>query len=458
MLRNPDIGFWYSRKQALLLVAGLFLLVRLFGSLTPPFQSPDEFNHVKRAYLLSRAVLVVGNRGAQTGGEIDDGLLDYMDCFQEIPFNYGAKIERSTTRACDEIHYAGRRSFSDLSNTAMYFPFLYAPQALALFIGERSGLSVGKSYYLARLFSSCAVLALLMWALIVYPVPPAVLALFLLPMCLFQLSSASLDAITFAATVLAASLFLRGYHRGSPFSSCLHGALAACLFLLGTSRIIYIVLSPLLLVLYRVRKSRAYFVSFLAVLGLSLMWIGIAMTTVRGKGAIIQEMSSADIVKYYLTHPGAFSGVVLRTLTDGDILNGYWRMFVGILGWLDTPIGSVAYVVFAIELVAIVVASSSVTSLQSLNSGHLALACAASAAMALLLLVALSAWTIHPATVIRGIQGRYFYPIAVLFLFSGWASLRSRTGVVLSWGILVIMALSSVELAAPRLVGRYYSH
>ena len=68
------IRFWYSRKQALLLVAGLFLLVRLFGILTPPFQSPDEFNHLKRAYLLSKAMFVIDSRGTHTGGEIDEGL------------------------------------------------------------------------------------------------------------------------------------------------------------------------------------------------------------------------------------------------------------------------------------------------------------------------------------------------------------------------------------------------
>jgi uncharacterized membrane protein len=403
-------------------------------------------------------VIVVGNRGTLTGAGIDEGLLGYMDCFHGIPFNYGAKVQQSTIRACDGIHFTGQQRFSSLPNTAVYFPLLYAPQALALALGERSGLSVRNSYYLARLFATATTLALLMWALLIYPAPPAAIALFTLPMCLFQLSSASLDAVTFATTVVAASLFLRGYSQELSFSRLLQLALATCLLLLATSRIIYIALSPLLLVLYRVRRSPIYIISFFAVFALSLAWTAFALSTVHGQGAIAQETSAADIVRFYVVHPGAFLGVIFRTLTKGSVLRGYWQMFVGVLGWLDTPIGVIAYVVFAIELTAIFVVSISIGSLRSLNTGHLALACTTGAATLLLFLVALSAWTIHPATVIEGVQGRYFYPIAILFVYSFWSNTSSRTGITLSFAILIVMVVSSAEFGVPRLLYRYYAN
>jgi hypothetical protein len=333
------IHFWYSTNQAVLLLAGLFLLARLFGGLTPPFQSPDEFNHLGRAYLLTKGVIAVGSRGTRTGGGIDQGLLAYMECFEQVPLNYGAKFDNAMARTCDKIHYTGTERFTDLSNTAMYFPVLYTPQAIALLVGEKANLSVGESYYLARLFSCCAALALLMWALMTYPVPPAALALLMMPMCLFQLSSASLDAMSFATTILAASLFLRAYHRDLSFSPRLHAVLAICLFLLATSRIIYITLIPLLLFLYRVRRSLAYAISFVAVLSLSLGWIIFALTTVHGQGAITQDISSSEIIRYYEFHPVTFLDVVFRTLTDAATLQGYWLMFVGVLGWMDTPLG-----------------------------------------------------------------------------------------------------------------------
>jgi uncharacterized membrane protein len=442
----------------MLFLTGLFLLVRVFGELTPPFQSPDEFNHLKRAYLLSRGVIAVGSRGTLTGAEIDDGLLAYMECFDKFPFDYGVKFDRSTARACAEIRYTGTRRFSSLANTAMYFPLLYMPQALALLVGEKVGLSVNTSYYMARLFSSCATLALLMWALMIYPVPPAALALFLMPTFLFQVSSASLDAMSFATSVLSASLFLRASHRDSCFSPSLHVVFALSLFLLATSRIIYVALSPLLLFVYRVRRTPVYAISFIVVLGLSLAWIMFALATVHGGGAISQEMSSSDVIRYYLVHPGAFLSVVFRTLTDAPTLRECWRMFIAQLGWGEIAIGSAVCLIFTAEFVAIVIASSSLASLRCLTKSHLALACAGGAAMLLLLVVALSAWTVHPATIINGLQGRYFYPIAFLLVFACRAGKPSRVGAKLSFAILIVMAASSVEFVVPNMLARYYSH
>ena len=462
-LRSSDgirAEFWYSRKQAMLLVAGLFILTRIFGSLTPPFQSPDEYNHIARAYLLSKGVLAVGSREGRTGAGIDEGLLAYMDCFRQFTFDYGVKVDSLTVRVCEEIHFTGRRRFSDLLlwNTAMYFPLPYAPQAVALLFGEKVGLTVSNSYYLARLFSSCATLALLMLALTIYPVPPAALAIFLMPMCLFQLSSASLDAMTFGITALAASLFLRGCRREGSFNATLHSVLAVCLFLLATSRIVYVALTPLLLVLYGVRRSPIYVISFVAILALSLAWIIFALTTVPGQGAIAPAISPSEIIRYYVTHPLAYFAVVFRTLTDASTIRSYWQMFVGILGQFDTPIGFFAYVAFAIELLAILIVSNSVASFRSLNYGHLALACSAAATLVLLLLAALAAMTPHPATLIQGIQGRYFYPIALLFLFTCSTGHRSGRWITLSFALLALTAASSVELAVPRLLARYYTH
>src|SRR5690349_6541565 len=71
---TPRIVFWYSKKQALLLIVSLFVLARLFGSLVPPLQSPDEFNHLKRAYLLSQGEILATTVGDVTGGNVDTGL------------------------------------------------------------------------------------------------------------------------------------------------------------------------------------------------------------------------------------------------------------------------------------------------------------------------------------------------------------------------------------------------
>ena len=447
---------WYSPNQALMMVAALFVLASLFGSQVPPFQSPDEFNHVKRAYLLSHGHIVTLNRGSLTGGDIDEGLLQYMDCFMPFPLNYHTKVERASLRACDAIHFSGRQRFSSLPNTAMYFPLPYAAQAFAFAIGERSGMSVARSYYLARLLSLSATLLLLLAAFTVYSVPPGAVSLFFMPMCLFQLSAASLDSVTFAMTVVAASLFLRAYRRELPFGTHHSLALSALLLLLATSRVIYIVLAPLLMVLYRVRRSPRNLVLFVVVFLLAASWIGFSLLTVHGQGANAQETSSSDIVKYYLVHPEKLLGVLIRTFGDGDLMRGWWEMFVGNLGWLDIPLGTPAYVLFAVELAGIVVVSFPTKSIAELNFGNAALALVAAGAFFMLLLVSLSAWTPHPATILYWIEGRYFYPIAILFMFSIWSGSLPKERSVPAFAILTLIAVSSLEIVIPKLVSRYY--
>jgi len=47
-------AFWYSRRAALLSIVFFILVVQSISPVIPPFQSPDEDAHLKRAYLLAK--------------------------------------------------------------------------------------------------------------------------------------------------------------------------------------------------------------------------------------------------------------------------------------------------------------------------------------------------------------------------------------------------------------------
>ena len=58
----------------------VFIVVLLLSAvfttaIIPPFQSPDEFDHIKRAYLLSKAEVILDapDDGGWSGGMIDTG-------------------------------------------------------------------------------------------------------------------------------------------------------------------------------------------------------------------------------------------------------------------------------------------------------------------------------------------------------------------------------------------------
>ena len=445
-------GQQYSARTAVAFVLLLLCLGQMTSALIPPLQSPDEPEHLKRAYLLSKGEVFLGGARDVTGGEIDTGLLDYIGTFQEFPFNYEKKMTHSVLRTSAAIQWSGKREFSDLFNTAFYFPLPYVPQAVAFAIGERTGLTVQNSYYLARLLSLVVTLCLLCAALLLYPTPLLVCAVFVTPMTLFQLGSASLDAVTFGLTGLAGALFMRGACTKLSFTPLMHATLIICLFTLATSRIALIALTPLPLMLYVLRGSRTYLVWSALLIVLSTSWILYALATV--KGLPTRDLSTTQIMEYYLLQPLSLLQVFFATITNGVIVEGYWNMFVGILGWLDTPLGSEVYIAFAILFGLL--AALSIQRRWRVSRGSLALIAAAVCSALLMFFIELVTFNPHPAKVIDYLHGRYFIPIVILLAYpvlghrlSPW---EERVGV----SVLFVMIIVSIVGMIPRLLARYW--
>jgi uncharacterized membrane protein len=417
-------------------------------------QSFDEPAHLSRAYLLSKGAIFLNTKEGETGGDIDTGLLSYIDSFQSFPFQYDRKITATDIRASKQINWSGQSKFLGFFNTAIYFPLPYFPQAMAFAFGERSGLTVKTTYYLARLFSLAATLCLLWSAMLLYPTPPLVLALFVTPMTLFQLGSASLDSVTFGTCALTASLFLRGSDARFSFNVGLHVALVICVLSLAMSRISLIPLTLLPAVLYTVRHSLSYLITAAFSACLSLAWIMFSLLTVKGMPP--RELSTLDTAKHYLVHPGGLFRIFFKTLWNYEILRSYWTMFIGVLGWLDTPLDFYVYIVFGALLFALAALSIQRNAASWVDRGNLSLLCASALSLAFTFVIELLAWTPVNSEVIGGIQGRYFTPILIL---SGYTMFGRRlSSIQLRWSLLAIfteITLSIVSMA-PKLLNRYW--
>jgi uncharacterized membrane protein len=471
--RECSPEFWYSKQAVISWLAFLFLLVQSISILIPPFQSPDEFYHLKRAYLLSKGEVFLGKENNVTGGRIDSGLLEYMNNFVNARwFSYMSDEAKKQTKPyialARDIAWSGKRQFSDVPNVAVYFPLPYLPQALASMLGEQAGWSVSSTYYLARLFSLAATLGLLWGAFRTYPVPIFALALLVTPMTLFQLGSASLDSVSFATCMLAASLFMRGSNIRFSFSHGMHAALLVCLFSLATSRINLIVLTLLPAILYTVRRSRLYLASSSLLIFLSLAWILFVLATVRG-GHGNDAPTSLEIIKYYMHHITSLVSIFFATVTNVHLLQSYWYMFVGLLGWSSIEMAgtefvawrgilldSTVYLAWGILLVTLAVISFQRDRACLLSRASLALAFAATFALLIIFPILLVTWTPHPAQLIVGVQGRYFTPILILLSFSAFSRRLSPAGVRAGLFIIFLMAAISITDMAPKLLNQYW--
>lgn len=139
---------------------------------------------------------------------------------------------------------------------------------------------------------------------------------------------------------------------------------------------------------------------------LALAWTAYAALTVEGTQR--QEASPTTILGYYLTHPGELFSVLFSTWTSTSLLVGYWRMFVGVLGWLDTPRDAFVYPVFALSFAALTVVSVQSRKDLVLGPAHLSLIAAAVLATGLMFVRFLATYTVHPSPIVEAIQGRYF--------------------------------------------------
>lgn len=437
----------------LFLVAGTFM-----SALIPPFQSPDEFEHVKRAYFLSHGtILLDAPEGQQSGGYIDGGLGAYIGVYANLPSARDRRLSIEKSDAALDIQWNGQKEYTPAPGSAVYFPLVYLPQALGLAIGERTGMSVDASYRLARLFVLFAVAGVLVLALRLFPTNPLLLAMLVLPMSLFQFSSATLDAFSNALAIFCISAFLRLSVDREKAAAWIFYVFALCIAILISCRVHLLPMLLLLLLSCRYVTHKRKWLIFALTTVFIFGWIILAMkTTVDHRASL--GASTGSIVAYYVKHPWSYFKVLVATLSSSDLQRFYRESFLGILGWLDTPFRTGVYVFLTWMFGLIAVLSISVKTLRLSMRPRMALAICAGVSVLLIFFALLVSWTPHPASIINGVQGRYFWvPVAMLaYAISGEAALNEGWQRKLALLLVFVVGLYSMSETARSLISRYY--
>ncbi len=131
-------------------------------------------------------------------------------------------------------------------------------------------------------------------------------------------------------------------------------------------------------------------------------------------------------------------------------------MFVGVLGWLDTPLGSYVYVLYAVLLCIFAGISFQRTTTCLAKGRNVILFCVAIASGLLLFIMYILAETPHPATVVQGVQGRHFTTVVILLCYAIFDRRLSRNEFKL--GVIIIFAMLCLSIAgmSPTLLDRYW--
>ena len=441
------------------------LLGGVLSAIIPPGKSPDEADHMVRAYLLSRGHVFLKtepcqgenalchNGSTMSGGPVDKGLLEYFRLYNPYQRHKESMLDLQAGRV---IPWRGEEVFFHAPGTGYYFPLVYLPQATALAMGKTLGLTVEHSYYLARVFAMTSGVLVLTLAFYIFWPQPAVLALLLVPMSLFQTASASIDFLCNALAVLVIACFLRLALLRKEAPNSLFWMMALAMFLLGTARA-HLASMVLLMAAaaWPTRRIQPWSAAAVATAAI-LAWMALAIpATIDFR--IPREVGIGQVVVYYLSAPLQLARVLGHTVTDGTMLNSYVASFLGM--FFDQPLTHRTYAWLAsLMALAIVPCLASPRHLLQAPLARSALVLTGMAGTLLAFLAMLVTWTPHPATLVQGVQGRYLLVPAMSLLLAvcSWEPAVRPWQRRLRWLLLYVLGGVSMLVSVHRLLYAYY--
>ena len=442
--------FFRNHRGRLLICLLLALAGWLLSLKIPPMQSPDENQHVARAYLLAHGDLTLSTLPSRnSGGWVDGGLVSFINGYMTLPGNPARHLSASERAQLDNTPWQGERSrvYFEIPGTGYYLPLAYLPHAVGLRAGEWAGLSVDRSYRLARMAVLLACLGLLAWSFSLLRPPSLVLAVLLLPMSVFQLLSPSLDGLTTSLALLAISIFLSVLRGGQVTPRWASWTLATSLLIVVGSRVhlLPMLLMPFFL-FWKHRHRRDLYLGIGLVLA-SLGWVAYALLSTTDL-RVVRSHGTVEVLRHYLKSPQDYVRVVWRTLLNADLRDFYFRSFVGNLGWLDAPLRPFFYPWLGVGLCLCALASLSWRKGVEDVQARTVLLAIAIASASLVFLALLVTWTPHPASVILGVQGRYFVVPVLLtaYALGGFGRTRGLWRQCMDW--LLLAAFAGLSLTA----------
>ncbi|WP_176736221.1 DUF2142 domain-containing protein [Oligoflexus tunisiensis] len=402
------------------LIALLSGLVLCF--LTPPFQVPDEPTHLFRAYEISEGHILSVKQGEFTGREIPKSIHDMAERLgYSIAFKYEAKIDLKLLKELwNQRLEQDKKVFANFSNTALYTPIPYLPQAISISILRLFDVPPLALMYGARIFNLIvSVLIITISLRISVTMRYLIWVLALMPMCLFSFASCSADALILSLSFLLAAIVVAQTENSEEKNGKLAPLGSLVFGLLVLSKPVYFpLILPIIFVHYLNKKQgridqKSFWVSNILLAFftlLMLIWNRTAHQIYNPSIFHIKVDPDAQMHWVFdnpITFVQLFFSEMERHIVKGNLL----EMAVGgYLGWLDTPLPHhlIAWHIVVISLLALTLPlhwGKAAIALRAVSFGGLLGGCAAIA------LALYCSWNPVAHSGIDGFQGRYFIPL-----------------------------------------------
>lgn len=440
-------------EKSFLVLALIFGICMVF--LTPPFQAPDEFLHFLRSFRVASGHFCASFAPKQDW-LFPASLVQVMDRFQPFPFHPEIRVRLSDFQGLWTLSLQEPPTAAFPMGPYLFMP--YVPQAIGIFFGKLLGLSPLVLLYLGRLSNLFFWVGLTYQAIKITPIFKWMFCLLaLIPMSIFLAASLSYDTFTNGICFLWIALCLR-YALGKEeridtrqVITILSISLAVAL-----SKHAYVLLALLffLIPMKKFGSIKRYLLSLLSLLLLNgLTFFSWFFTVVLPKHAAVGSPAFEGKLSQ-IFHPISFTLTLLKNLQWQSI--PLLQQFLGVLGWLDTPLPSFLY--FYLCGLLLLVACYDHDDGIDLNRGKkLLLALTWIATTTLMLTAIFLAWKQDSSGLITGVQGRYFIPLSPLPFFMLYnRRLQPAMGERGLRGLVILGVLPSLLVTSWTLLHRYY--
>lgn len=440
---------WYDKISRVLAtrtirIEYLYLAISLvfatvFAVITPPYSVPDEGTHFKLSYNLSELGILRKDRTYPASIAKMDTTFNYL------AFVAGNKTSASQILKEFEVKTEPETRYPILAND---YSLPYLPQAIGIFIGRLFSSHLLYPFYLGRLFNLvlCSFLIFFSIKLIPSPFRPFMVLLALMPKTIFLLGSLSYDSLTIGLSFFSIALFL--YYAYSFEGNIGYKEL----IIMGLTVLLLLLIKPpyfligALFFLIPPKKFGKMYRYILVGLGVTILAIfflkGIPVINdyrtrldkVSASGVFTREGTPMNDPNMPLFRPDEqlknivvnFSGYLDLVFKSGfDYYREYLlKSFVGVLGYIDVELPDLLTYSY-LWLILFVAASVSRSNIRIgiqrkiLFAGLLIIAYFA-------IETAMYLFATRPGRDrVFGVQGRYFIPLAPLFLmlfYNRWIS------------------------------------
>ena len=429
MLTNERIG-GYNTDSPKRIANLFFALVLFFGMLLifiePPLVVPDENTHflnICRIYHGSLFANIENNvEGSRITAEEYDFIVSYQGIYngEDNPtrFDYATMRELSKRSVSQDMVLMK----SDLSeiNPAAYMVPVVGVILGRVFLGSLNAYAILIISKITNLIFYGAIVRLAILRTGAFRNTMFLLAL--MPMSIFQAASASYDVMLIAGSLLLFAEVTRillndeitQIGKDNIVLVCV-----ACVFLISVK----IAYAPLILILLSIPvkkfggwKKWGFCAGMIVALGAVFWLIPTIVTYVRS--IIEPNPILAEQKAYVLAHPSAFPKAIFHSFKH---FGGYWlETYFGILGWLDTYFPTAFFRLF-------IMLSSLVALVEACDIVKVSWKVRVLAAIGIFVFIVGTFYTVYlqwnpilvgiiGGNLIYGIQGRYFIPIALLFV------------------------------------------